>query len=161
MTRLVWTLPDGQQTARWAEDEGGGGGAAQPQTMTETVTTDSDTFVVEHVFDLGHPTVVYWSAEITGQVGDGETFGMAPGELHGDSSLNQYSHDAVTWKNVDTAANPYLHDTPTGSIGDIFDMSFPTARYIKLGFSVYDSDFNVYAGPNNPTVTFQIDVEYL
>lgn len=25
MTRLVWTLPDGQQTARWAEDEGGSG----------------------------------------------------------------------------------------------------------------------------------------
>lgn len=24
MPRLVWTLPDGQQTARWAEDEGGG-----------------------------------------------------------------------------------------------------------------------------------------
>lgn len=58
MTRLVWTLPDGQQTARWVEDEGGG---SQPErnigqaTYSFTgVTVPSDTLtVMSFGFDQG------------------------------------------------------------------------------------------------------------
>lgn len=65
MTRLVWTLPDGQQTARWAEDEGGGGGS-QALSLLGPFTVNFDdaglatTGVVLHTFDA--PSLVVSAA---------------------------------------------------------------------------------------------------
>jgi len=140
-------------------DAGNQPGGSSPSTATATVTTDPNTFTVTHVFDCGHPTTVYWKATIVAQTADGETFGMGAGEIHGDQNVNEISRDDVTYIALTVPA--YFHDSPTGSIGDVTDRVQATARYFKLGVAVFDDNFSVYSGPNHPTVTFRLDIEYL
>lgn len=81
MSRLVWTLPDGQQTARWAEDEGGGGPTlgvlgCRAKYYTGTVPSNyavpNDTFTAikynENLFDTGNFHPITADVNLTGTV---------------------------------------------------------------------------------------------
>src|SRR6266576_110796 len=63
---------------------------SQLQTQTATVTTDANTFVGSHVFDLLRLAVAEIRLTFLSSVGDGETFGDSPGDIcvlfaHGES----------------------------------------------------------------------------
>ena len=57
MARLVWTLPDGESTARWATDEGGGSQPGVPVTTRYTVPFDAPGLSDGTGYALFTPTV--------------------------------------------------------------------------------------------------------
>jgi hypothetical protein len=136
------------------ESEGG----SQPQTATATVTTDPDTFVVSQDFDCGRPTLVAIAFTATAFDADGETWDVT---IAADVKSLEYSVDGITW--LLHTYQTLAPDTPGGPGTFTFGGLMPTPRYIRIDrVRIIDpSTFDVYAGPNHPSVTVRIDLEYL
>jgi hypothetical protein len=145
----------------------GGGGGSQTQTLTVTVTTDSVTFEGSHVFDLDPLEFanVYLTLTVLALDGDGETWGLDPGEIYVrvpiDTDLSQISPDGITyhdWETVMWGGNSSRALTTVSQQEWILGLS---VRFMLQGFFIADSDdATKYAGANNPTATIQMDLTY-
>lgn len=144
--------------------------AAGATTQTATVTTDPDTFIGEHVFDLGRPSLVWVVATLVSASADGETFGSDPGEISVDVNNMDASDDGVTfaeayqgYSNPAFALDePWLGVAESGALPQVTHKKLiTTPRYVRVLTRIQDSDFNVYAGANNPTGQFRVDIESL
>lgn len=131
------------------------------QTATSTLTANrAGGFQASHVFDLGQICSFYIATTVTASDADGETWGTSPGEIAIDTEKYQTSDDGVAFKDVST--NSWYADDTEGPSSASFRVAGVTARYLKvLNLRIIDSDFNVYSGSNDPTVTVRFDVTYV
>jgi hypothetical protein len=135
---------------------GGGGGVL---TQTATLTTDPNTFVATHVFDLGHATVVYSHATLLSYDADGETWGGSPGQILIAITDIFQSRDGSTFSPL--PGGGLLSFTP-GPSGFAFELLNIVPRYLKIdSLAIVDgSSYDVYAGTHHPGATVQFDIEY-
>jgi hypothetical protein len=130
---------------------------APPQTAT--VTTDPDTFVVSHTFDLAHPTVFFATATVTVLTADGETFGSGSGQIAVDMFSVSQSADNVNFRTI--APADWYHDDLGLTVDQVaFDLTGITGRYVSFdNIRIIDPvSFDVYAGVNHPSASVRLDI---
>lgn len=139
----------------------GGGGGAVVATVTEDVVTDSVTFHYSHIFDLGHASAVTVTAQLIAFTGDGETLGSAPGDVQLAVGADT-SADGSTYLNTSpVAGSAFYPDKTLRALSSPGLLSFASARYLRVQGDWEDSNFDEYAGPNNPFGTIRISVQYV
>lgn len=167
---------EGSGTIRVDGVASSGGG----DTQTATLTTDSDTFDVSHIFDLGgnvHTVLVTMTC--VSVVADGETFGTDAGQLVAEvytpilgiypgTSLSGTPGEFVKSNNGQNGSVPdvWLGDAASnwfdGGIvapGQSLSFAFISFRYLLLGAKLFVArNGDDYEGANHPTMTVRFDV---
>lgn len=144
----------------WVTEPESGGGALQ--TITQSFTTDPDSFVGASTFDLGSVAVASAVGVVTAIDADGETFGSADGDLVGVFQVVSSMDGLVaaeTEPNIGPAefAQGYVSavDENTGAVVRM------TSRYIIVGIDIdVLPNFDLYAGANHPTMTVEVTITY-
>jgi hypothetical protein len=150
-------------------------GGLHLQTASATGTTDANTFLGSHTFDLARPAVVTCTFTTTSLTGDGETYGTGAGQigvgfaspaLSGPGEGNAVSLDGVLYTGTVNLLSDQLSVIgSTGyavSVGQFELNVFATPRYLRLGVAIFDNDSGlVYAGANHPRATVRYDISYL
>jgi hypothetical protein len=129
---------------------------------TATFTTGADTFVGKHVFDLGGPSVVTCTYTVTAQVADGETFGEGDGEISGTCFfLASFDGIAGAAFGLPGFTGPVAPPPQLVAVSDEQTACVWTPRYLICEVDLDEApDFNIYAGPNHPTMTIRADITY-
>jgi hypothetical protein len=124
MPRLVWTLPDGESTARWATDEGGGSQPTDEVIQFSEVATAGPAVAVVAV-DLGENTVTV-EGDLTGYaITDGNINIVGSTGNDGSYGLLDVSYDSGSDRTILTVDDPLSDGTVDG------DVQFPA----RLEFS--------------------------
>jgi len=132
------------------------------RTLSVLVTIPSDTFVTEHVVDLGQSTVAYAKITTVSITPDGEIFGTEEGNLIVDVQSVHHSPDGISWRIINSS--DWFNVAPMTAAGQVsFDLVSVIGRYLRYSpiQIAYWPSFETYIGPNHPTATLRIDVEYL
>jgi hypothetical protein len=125
------------------------------------LTTDPDTFFVEHVFDMGEQSFVKCLVVVSSLDGDGESIDGLSGV--GVDYQFLISPDDVTY----TFAVSMSHSVSDPASGWPFPgdgrvLVFPTWRYVKARIEVLDSvEYTLYAGANHPVAAVDVTVSAL
>jgi hypothetical protein len=144
------------------------------QELALTATADSATtpypFSVSHVFDLGKEiNSVIVTSTVTATDGDGETWGVAPGEIR----LSDPVIDGLLGGSVDNVTFGFLtvvtatidsflaHPTRATTVGDFATVILLCPRYLRYGLTIWDDTLSDYSGPNNPSATTEVTVRYI
>ncbi len=136
MTSLVWTLPDGMSTARWAVPEGGGGGS-QPGLRTVQVSFSwSDVDTRDPAIGLLLATVaadeqligatLYCSGALTGtDAADASGFASLPGAIVSSSTITHVSNAEPVNLFTELANGAGLTGDIVGAFANSDDSSVP------------------------------------
>lgn len=151
---LEWTRGE-DGVAGWKSESDG------VSTASETLIANrASGFVASHVFDLEHVASFAIKTTVIASAADSETWGTAPGDIAMDVEAYSTSDDGVVWKQISTAT--WYADEVGGPDVASFRVAFVTARYVKVeNLRIIDSDFAVYSGPHNPSLTVRFDVSYV
>lgn len=144
------------------ETEADTGGGSGPVADSATFTTDADAFEGSHVFDLGGPAVVSATLTLTAEVADGETFGEGDGEISGTVFVVS-SSDGEVQDEIEPNTGPMQALAPQlVNVNQATQIiTRVTSRYLIVRLDIDEApDFNLYAGPNHPTMTVRIDIIY-
>lgn len=135
-------------------------------TQTATVTTNANTFVASHVFDLGmtvaNVLVTYTLLAVTL---DGEVFDVTTDSGGLSVSIDELhvSFDGLTDDGFHSGVFERTYPN-MATVGQTSYQLLLVPRYItpsvRLQHAVPDMGQQDYAGPNHPTAQVRIDVEY-
>jgi hypothetical protein len=130
--------------------------------VSETGTTDPNTFEVIETFEVGVPGLVVLTMTVLALDGDGETWGDGVGEI-GVFLDTKISVDGITW--TGGQALVYDRDLDIGGqasvVGQHSSSIYATFRYGQGIASVYNFDSTPYVGANHPTAEVQFDYSVL
>jgi hypothetical protein len=127
-------------------------------TATATVTTDPDTFLASHVFDLGRSVgASYLTVTLLSFDADGETI---------DPETGIVALFAVDWNTDAGFTAPTTGPMNAGNeivdVGDADYLGAVIPRYLRVSASILDKNTgDLYAGANHPTAQLRLDVDYL